>query len=41
MAFPDQLIAADQRDGSIPAVDSTREIEGRDDADGADRVPLL
>ena len=39
--LPDHRIAADRRDHGVPRPDCHREVEGRDDSDRPQRVPLL
>ena len=39
--LPDRGVAADGGQGRVPGPDRDREVEGRDDADHAQRVPLL
>ena len=39
--LPDHRVAADRRDHGVPGPDRDREIEGRDDADRPQRLPLL
>src|SRR5207245_11167592 len=39
--LPDDRVAADKRDGPSPARNGDRKVEGRDDPDHAQRMPLL
>ncbi len=39
--LPDDSVATDDGESGVPAMDGTGEVEGGDDADGAQRIPLL
>jgi len=39
--LPDNLITADKGKSGVPAEDSCRKVEGGNDSDMADRIPLL
>ena len=39
--LPDDAVAAHRRDHGVPGPDRHREVEGADDADDAERMPLL
>ena len=39
--FPEHCVATGHGDGGVPAVHGHGEVEGGDDADDAERVPVL